>query len=222
MTLGDIIKSYRTTNGMSMDDFSKISGISKTYISMLEKNINPKNGKEIVPTIEMIGKAAKGMFLSFDELFDQLGDETQVKIGAVGSDKVAKRAIQIPVLGNVAAGIPIEAIEDVLDYEEVSEEMARTGDLFALKIKGDSMYPEIKDRDVVIVKRQESADTNDIVIALVNGDNEATCKRLVKYANGIRLMPINPTYEPMYYSNEDIIEKPVRIIGKVVENRRKY
>lgn len=222
MTLGDIIKSYRTANDMSMDDFSKVSGISKTYISMLEKNINPRNKKEIVPTIEMIGKAAKGMFMTFDELFEQLGDDTRVKLGATGSDKVAKKAIQIPVLGNVAAGIPIEAIEDILDYEEVSEEMARIGELFALKIKGKSMDPEIKNGDVVIVKRQEDAETNDIVIALVNGDNEATCKRLVKYATGIRLMPINPTYEPMYYSNEEIIEKPVRIIGKVVENRRKY
>ena len=221
MTLGDIIKSYRKTNELSMDDFARASGLSKTYISMLEKNINPKNGNEIVPTIETIGKAAKGMFMSFDELFNMLGDDTKVKVDATGSDKVTKKSIQIPVLGNVAAGIPITAIEDVIDYEEISEEMARSGEIFALKIKGDSMEPEIKNGDVVIVRSQEDANSGDIVIALVNGD-DATCKRLVKYANGIRLMPVNPMYEPMYYANDEIDTKPVRIIGKVVENRRKY
>lgn len=221
MTLGEIIKSYRETNKLSMDDFAKASGISKTYISMLEKNVNKKNGKEIVPTIETIGKAAKGMFMSFDELFDMLGDDTKVKLDATGSNKITKKSIQVPVLGNVAAGIPISAVEYIIGYEEISEELAHTGEIFALKIKGDSMEPEIKNGDVVIVRSQEDADTGDIVIALVNGD-DATCKRLVKYSNGIRLMPLNPIYEPMYYANDEIDKKPVRIIGKVVENRRKY
>lgn len=221
MTLGDIIKSYRKTNDLSMDDFARVSGISKTYISMLEKNINPKNKQEIVPTIETIGKAAKGMFMSFDELFDMLGDDTKVKLDATGSDKMTKKSIRVPVLGNVAAGIPITAIENVIDYEEISEELAHSGEIFALKIKGDSMEPEIKNGDVVIVRSQEDANSGDIVIALVNGD-DATCKRLVKYADGIRLMSVNPTYEPMYYTNDEIIHKPVRILGKVVENRRKY
>lgn len=221
MTLGDIIKSYRKTNELSMDDFARTSGLSKTYISMLEKNINPKNGQEIVPTIKTIGKAAKGMFMTFDELFDMLDNDTKVKVDATGSDKVTKKSILIPVLGRVAAGTPITAIEDVIGYEEISEELAHTGDIFALKIRGDSMDPEIKNGDTVIVRSQEDADTGDIVIALVNGD-DATCKRLVKYANGIRLMPVNPIYEPMYYANDEIDIKPVCIIGKVVENRRKY
>ena len=221
MTLGYIIKSYRKTNDLSMDDFARASGLSKTYISMLEKNINPKNNQEIVPTIKTIGKAAKGMFMTFDELFDMLDNDTKVKVDAIGSDKVTKKSILIPVLGRVAAGTPITAIEDVIGYEEISEELAHTGDIFALKIKGDSMDPEIKNGDTVIVRSQEDADTGDIVIALVNGD-DATCKRLVKYTDGIRLMSINPTYEPMFYTNDEIMEKPVCILGKVVENRRRY
>lgn len=217
MTLGKIIKNYRETNHMSMDDFSRVSGISKGYISMLEKNVNPKSGTAPVPTIKYIQKAAKGMFMSFDELFAMLDDDSRVDI----SEVVSKKAIRVPVVGHVAAGIPIEAIENIIDYEEISEEMAHSGEFFGLKIKGDSMEPEIKDSDVVIVRKQETAETGDIVIALVNGD-AGTCKRLVKYATGIRLMPVNPRYEPMYYSNEEIMEKPVLIVGKVVENRRKY
>ena len=135
--------------------------------------------------------------------------------------KMAKKAIRIPVLGNVAAGVPIEAIEDVIDYEEISEELAHTGDFFALKIKGDSMEPRICNGDVVIVRKQNYAESGDLVIVLVNGDS-ATCKKLAKFPSGIRLIPFNQTYEPMFYSNEEIENKPVRIIGKVVENRQKY
>lgn len=155
--------------------------------------------------------------MSFDELFTMLDNESCVDISGI----ITKKSIRIPVVGNVAAGIPIEAIENIIDYEEISEEMAHSGEFFGLKIKGNSMEPEIKDTDVVIVRKQDTADTGDIVIALVNGD-AATCKRLVKYADGIRLMPINPSYEPMYYTNEEILQKPVHIVGKVVENRRKY
>lgn len=217
MTLGKIIKSYRETNSMSMDDFSRASGISKAYISMLEKNVNPNTGRAPVPTIEYIQKAANGMFMSFDELFGMLDNDAVVNL----SQPVAKKAIRVPVLGNVAAGIPIEAIEDIIDYEEISEELAHTGEFFALKIKGDSMEPTIGNGDVVIVKRTDDANTGDIVIALVNGD-DATCKRLVKYASGIRLMPTNPAYEPMFFSNEEVLDKPVRIIGKVMESRKKF
>lgn len=217
MKLGDIIKSYREVNNMSMDDFAKVSGISKGYISMLEKNINTRTGKEIKPAVETIQKAAKGMFMTFDELFAMIDPEAKIKLN---SPQYVKKAIRIPVLGKVAAGIPIEAVEDVLDYEEVSEKMARLGELFALRIKGDSMAPRIEDGDVIVVLQQDDAETNDIVVAMTNGD-DATCKRLFKYPNGIRLVAENPAYSPLIFSNEDIIEKPVRIIGKVVEIRKK-
>ncbi len=132
-----------------------------------------------------------------------------------------RKGVVIKVLGNVAAGIPIEAIEDVVDEEEISEELARTGQFFGLKIKGDSMQPRICEGDTVIVRQQDDAESGDIVIALVNG-NDATCKRLRKYHDGIELVSNNPNYEPMFFSNDEVISKPVKIIGKVVENRQKY
>lgn len=131
------------------------------------------------------------------------------------------KGVQINVLGKVAAGIPIEAIENIVDTEEISQKMASTGEFFGLKIKGDSMQPTICNGDTVIVKRQDDAESGDIIIALINGDN-ATCKRLVKYAEGISLISLNPAYEPMVFSKKDIQEKPVKILGKVVENRRKF
>lgn len=127
----------------------------------------------------------------------------------------------VPVLGRVAAGIPIEAIEEVEDYEEISPDMAKTGEFFALKIQGDSMEPKISNGDVVIVRQQPDCDNGDIAVVLVNGD-EATVKRIKKSPEGIMLIPNNTSYEPMFYSNDDVKKLPVRIIGKVVELRAKF
>ena len=132
-----------------------------------------------------------------------------------------KKGVKIPVLGRVAAGVPIEMIEDVLDYEEITEDMAKHGEYFALKIQGDSMSPRIWNNDVVIVKQQDDAENGDIVIAAINGD-DAVCKRLQKYSDGIALVSLNPQYEPIYLKKDEVDGKPVRIIGKVVELRGKF
>lgn len=132
-----------------------------------------------------------------------------------------KKGVKIPVLGRVAAGVPIEMIEDVLDYEEITEDMAKHGEYFALKIQGDSMTPRICNNDVVIVRQQDDAENGDIVIAAINGD-DAVCKRLQKYNDGIALISLNPQYDPIYLKKDEIDEKPVRIIGKVVELRGKF
>lgn len=138
----------------------------------------------------------------------------------VNSSANATKGIKINVLGRVAAGIPIEAVENIIDTEEITEALARTGKFFGLRIQGDSMEPDIHNGDIVIVRQQEDAESDEIVIALVNG-NDGVCKRLKKYESSIALVSINANYEPMYFTNKEIVDKPVRIIGKVVELRRK-
>lgn len=135
--------------------------------------------------------------------------------------ETSNHKVKIKVLGRVAAGIPIDAVEEILGYEEIPEDMARTGEFFALRIKGDSMSPHICDGDTVIVRRQSDADSDQIIIAQVNG-SDATCKRLMKYNGGISLISFNPLYNPMSYTAEQIRDLPVEIIGRVVEDRRKY
>lgn len=139
----------------------------------------------------------------------------------VGRSSLSTSGIKVPVLGRVVAGIPIEAIEEILDYEEISESMARTGDFFALQVKGDSMEPKMSEGDVVIVRKQEIAQTGDVAIVLVNGD-EATVKKIRIMDSGIMLIPFNTKYDPWIYTAEDIERLPVKIIGKVVECRQKY
>jgi repressor LexA len=129
-------------------------------------------------------------------------------------------AAKIPVLGRVPAGIPIEAIEDIIDEIDLSEKLfSDPYEYFALLVSGNSMYPEYMDGDVVIIRKQETADTGDDVVAYINGD-DATLKRLIRTERGITLRPLNPEYETRTYSNQDIASIPIRIAGVVVEQRR--
>ena len=128
--------------------------------------------------------------------------------------------VKIPVYGQVAAGIPIDAITDIEDYEEIPESLAATGRFAALRIHGDSMEPRIWDGDVVIVRLQETADTGDTAIVIVNGDT-ATCKKIKKTPEGVMLISTNPRYEPLFYSNREIETLPVNIWGRVIEVRGK-
>lgn len=132
------------------------------------------------------------------------------------------KGTRIPVLGRVAAGIPIEAITDIDDWEEIPESMAKSGEYFALRIKGESMSPKLQPRDIVIVKKQNDVDTGDTAIVLVNG-NDATVKQIKKTETGIMLVGLNvEVYQPHFYSNKEIEELPVKIIGKVVESRHTW
>ena len=131
-----------------------------------------------------------------------------------------RRRVRVPVLGSVAAGIPIEAIEDVIDYEDLDADVFGDGEYFGLQVKGHSMEPKISDGDVVIVRRQEDVESGEIAVVLVNGD-EAPVKRIKKAPAGVTLVPSNPAYEPMFYTNDEIESLPVKVIGRVVELRAK-
>lgn len=199
------IKRLREERGLSQDSLAKLTGYTdRSSIAKIEKGLVDLQQSKIELFAKALGTSAK----------DLVGWEDDEK-------PLPTKGIIVNVLGRVAAGIPIEAIEDVIDTEEISEEMAKTGEFFGLQIHGDSMEPKFSDGDVVIVRKQNDAESDDIVIAMVNGD-DATCKRLKKYKDGIALISTNPAYDPMYFSKEEIETKPVRILGRVVELRAKF
>lgn len=203
-----ILKSLRTAKGLTQDELSKQLNISRSTIGMYENGAREPDFE----TLELIAD-----YFNVDT--DYLLGRT-IKTTFIPSPQ-SRQGVVINVLGRVAAGIPINAITDIIDTEEISETLAKTGEFFGLKIKGDSMTPTICDGDVIIVRQQDDAENGDIVVATINGD-EATCKRLRKYKEGIELVSINPSYAPFEFSNDEIREKPVKIIGKVVESRRKF
>lgn len=133
----------------------------------------------------------------------------------------AKKGVRISVLGRIPAGIPIEAVEDILDYEEIPAEWIKGGaEYFALKITGNSMEPKYLEGDVIIFLKTEDCDSGADCAVMVNGD-DATFKKVIKQPTGIVLQPLNTAnYEPAFYSHEDIENLPIRLIGIAKEIRR--
>jgi len=162
-------------------------------------------------------------FKTKEEMLQHFDNQTNLDLlrKQVDTVDIDFNTIIVPVLGEVAAGQPIFVQENYIDYEFIPKDWTKSGDYFGLKIKGDSMSPRISEGDTVIVRQQDDAESGDIVIVRINGET-ATCKRLMKYASGISLHSFNPAYEPKDFTNEQIAELPVEIIGKVVENRQKY
>lgn len=197
------LKKLREKAGISQYKLAELMGVSQSTIGMWESGKNK-------PEYSNLQKLATIFNVPFDEL-----------IGTSDANIANSRGVWIPVLGKVQAGLPVEAVEEILDYEEITKEMAAHGEHFALQIKGDSMEPRFVEGDVVIVRQTNDCSDGDIVVVLVNGD-EATVKRIKKMHNGIMLIPNNHNYVPMFYSNEEIEKLPVKIIGKVVELRAKF
>lgn len=169
-----------------------------------------------VPNGTTINKFAKYFGVSVGYL---LGEE---KAPTPEGERTSETAIKIPVLGSVPAGIPIEAIEDISDWEEIPAKMCSGGrTYFGLEVKGDSMWPDYLPGDVVIVRRSPVCDTGDVCVVYVNG-YDATLKEVKFSENGdLTLIPHNQSYPPRTFSAEEVKSLPVAIAGVVVELRRK-
>jgi repressor LexA len=126
----------------------------------------------------------------------------------------------IPLLGTVPAGTPIEAIEDIEDYIDIYPRFVKHGELFALRVQGDSMEPDLHHGDIVIIEKQEFVENGDVAVVRVNGE-DVTLKRVKLTARGLMLIPSNPAYDPVYFDSDQIATLPVTIIGKVIELRRR-
>lgn len=203
MEIYERIKLRRKEIGLSAETVAERLGVSPATIYRYENNDIKKFPTDILEPLAKVLHTTPAYLL---------GIENKNK---------SKTAVKIPVLGLVRAGIPMDAVEHILDYEEISEEMAKQGEFFALQIKGDSMEPKISEGDVVIVRKQPDVENGEIAIVLVNGD-EATIKKVQKFNGGINLIPSNPAYDVLTYTNEQIEKLPIRILGKVVELRAKF
>lgn len=219
MTLGDILKSYRSENSLSMEEFAKKSGISKGYISMLENNINPRNRKPIAPTLPTIQKIADGMGVDIDILLKSLDGNQKISLDQTGENEphIPNNIFPIeikkfPLLGEIACGQPIFVNEDRESYILAGSNIKAD---FCLKARGDSMInARILDGDIVFIRQQPVV--NDGEIAAVVIDDTATLKRVYydREQNTIQLVAENPAYRPLIYQNDMLNE--IQILGKAV------
>lgn len=223
MFLGEIIFKYRTESNLSQRDFAKKAGFSHSYVAMLEKNIDARTGKPISPTFETIKNVSKAINISIDDILKMLDDEQEFIINKKlpKIDELGNPVIEIPILGIVKAGYDYLAQENWIGKIDVDKKLADGNELFALKVKGDSMSPVLIEDDIVIVKKQDDFENGDIVVALINGD-ESTIKKGKKNENSILLQPLNTNYEPLIFTKEEMESIPVTIIGIVKQLKREF
>ena len=213
MTLAKNIRYLRKQKGWSQDELAeKLGKKSFTTIQKWESGVSDPPFKTLKVLAEI-----------FEVDMDDLAKKDLETGKPVSIYKhIEDDTISIPVYGRVAAGEPIDANQDdIIGQEKISRNLARRGDFYALEIKGDSMEPMLFEGDTVIVREQPDAENGEIVVATVNGD-DATCKKLYKIAGGIQLASLNSRYEPFTFSENDVESIPVRILGKVVEMRRRF
>ena len=204
MSFGNVLRELRNKKESTGEELGKVFNVSKATISNWESgNRTPDN--------EMLIKIANYFDVSIDYLVDRTykkGNET--------------KAVRVNVYGTVPAGVPISAWEDIIDWEEIPQEMTRGGkEYIGLVVRGDSMEPDYLNGDIVLVLLQPDCENGDHCIVFVDGDN-ATFKKVVKKDSGIlMLQALNTKYDPILFTPREILDLPVRILGVVVELRRK-
>ncbi len=207
------LKIIREQKNLSQQDVADKIGVDRSTIGYWE------NGKAD-PTMVNVIKLAEALDV---DLVTLIGGELNFDNAEI--IPITNDTVQIPVLGTIKAGIPIEAQEDILEYIEIPKQWTKGGrSFYGLKISGDSMFPKYSEKDIVIFEQ-----TNDYSIAnnkdcaiMVNGF-DATFKNVTINENGIMLIPLNPNnqdnYLPTFYNKEQIENLPVKIIGIAREKR---
>ncbi|MCL2188478.1 MAG: XRE family transcriptional regulator [Defluviitaleaceae bacterium] len=197
------IKMLRNKLGLSQLNLAEKLNISNSTLSYWERGVHEPDQKSL-RIMSNLFQVSVGQLLGIEDV------------------EASSGCIRIPVLGHIPAGVPIEAVEEIIDYEEVPLEWGRGGrEYFALQIKGNNMYPKYLEGDIVIFIKSEDCNSGDECAVIINGD-DATFKKVNKNLNGIVLQPLNTElYEASFYTNEEIHELPVRVIGIAEEIRRK-
>lgn len=214
MTLGDIIAEYRKSTGISMERFAELSGMSKAYISILERNKTPR-GDEPSPSFEKYRDVAKAVGLDVDELIRRVDGKvslTSSSTPAVKNILPMPKTYKVPLVGTIACGQPILAAEESDEAVDVPEWIDAD---FALKCKGDSMInARIFDGDIVYIRKQPEVESGQI--AAVRIDDEATLKKVyyAPDAGRIILRACNPLFSDMVYEG-DVLNQ-IEILGLAV------
>lgn len=191
-----------------------------TIDSILKRGIDNSNVSNVLKMCKALGISADKSIESNELISNLTFDNGTYMKPIIGDDNM----VQIPVLGTIKAGIPIEAQQEILEYIEIPKTWIRGGKQFyGLKISGDSMFPKYQEDDIVVFEDSHSYDMetarNKDCAVMVNGD-DATFKKVLLSDEGITLVPYNTgAYDIKMYSKDDIINKPIRIIGIAREKR---
>lgn len=204
------LKEARKKKGLTQKQVAEYIGISQNAYSYWESGRNRIDDVSLQKLADFFG-------VSVDYLLGRPPDTYKIQDVIVPQSK----SVMIPVLGTVPAGTPIEAIQDVIEWVDIPEEWTRGGkEYFGLVVKGESMLPEYRPGDYVIVRVQPYCNSGSVCVVFINGQ-DATLKKVILRESGMVLQPLNPDYEPLVFTPAEVLSLPVEIKGVVVELRRK-
>lgn len=195
------LKNARKAKGFTQDKLASLVSVSRQAYSSYETGTRD-------PDTRTLSQIAFNLDVSVDYLLGKINQSQN------------ESNHMIPLLGTVPAGVPIEAIEDVEEYIDMYPRFVKHGELFALRVQGDSMEPDIRNGDIAIIEKQEFIENGGIAVIRVNGQ-DATLKKVKLLETGLMLIPSNPAYDPVFFDAGQIATLPVTIIGKVIEIRRR-
>lgn len=223
MTIGTFIHRFRLEHNLTMDEFAQKSGISKSYISMLEKNEHPRTKQPITPTMKTIAGVAKATDIPISALMNRLNEAYDSRYVPENLDIMpVGETVMIPLVGTVRAGFGGLAFECDMGKESVDAKTISgydINDFFYLRVKGDSMEPRLYEGDLVLVRRQSSVDSGNYAVVTI--DDEEGVIKIVEYDKySITLISQNHNYPPRIFKGPDV--KRIRIIGKVIESKSKF
>lgn len=201
MDLANNIRYYRKLNKLTQADLANKLDVAPTAISAWEVGRN----KPLMDKIEQMST------LFNVKKSDLLGDEIDTPTNLVPISRAS--IVSIPILGTIKCGQPILAEDNITGYREELSDRLPSGNLFYLKSQGDSMLPTIPEGSLVLIREQPTVEYGEVAAVLVNGDTEATLKRVKKQGDIIMLIADNPDYPPYIITDDN----PARIIGKAVQ-----
>lgn len=206
MSFGEKIKKLRTEKNWTQEFVAEQLNISIPALSRYESGTYEPKSLSIVSDFAKLYNVTTDYLLGLEIEYDE---------------KCTSTSAIVLVYGTIPAGIPMECIEDILDTEEIPASMLKGGkQYFGLRINGNSMFPSYLDGDTIILEKTDDCESGQDAVVMINGD-DGTFKRVFKNENGIILQPLNPEYQPMVFTNEQIINLPIKIIGVAREIRRK-
>ena len=204
--VGARLKQAREFNNITLEEAGKKVDVHKSTVLRWENGETEKIKLPIIETLAKYYNVNPVWLMGYD-----------VPMESIPIKKIDK--IKIPVLGKVKAGYDYLAQENIIGYESI-DNVSDPENYYALQVTGNSMEPLFSDGDIAIVHRQDDFDSGNTCIVLVNGD-EATVKKVIKTDDGIDLIAMNPYYPVRHFSKNEMNEIPVKIIGKVVEARKR-
>lgn len=214
--LGKYLKQLRNEKHLSLRTVNQITDISYTHLNMIE------NGKRNV-TPALLRVLADLYCINYLDLYEKAGyidlieDEKKSLLLTPLSNL---HQTEIPVLGKVKAGYDYLANENIIGYIFLDFTPSDPENYYALQVTGDSMEPLFSDGDIAIVHKQDTFESGNTCIVLINGD-EATVKKVVKMDDGIDLIAMNPYYPVRHFNKNEMDKIPVTVIGKVIEARKR-